>query len=271
MLGSIGFDFWAIEQAFNPLETILKSAQGYDVTGKDRGANVSSNTASTSSNQSSALQDAALQARISAATTNAQQLAAVRSAPSAYANAYTPIAINMPSFVGALHCLGEDLVEQAQGKLQDVLRADVEAALANATLLTSTNLAKFAPDEMKAKADDKVRSDTAALASAEKAQDVAVSSLSPTMSPDRIKGVQAALALAEKALAASPKSAYDVNLVKAWRQTLAKAQGRGAAAAKDDKPGFLSRKVIGPVPGWGVALGGGGLLVGLGFLVRKVL
>jgi hypothetical protein len=78
---------------------------------------------------------------------------------------------------------------------------------------------------------------------------------------------------------------YLAELVKQWTATANKAHGGAVASIDDettDKKGgkgkkaqvggsWWTRPVVGPVPGYGVAAGGAGAAVGLGFLVRSLL
>lgn len=95
----------------------------------------------------------------------------------------------------------------------------------------------------------------------------------------RIEAAEQALQAAARSAADSPKDTYKLALVRAWQATVNKAnagqivasdkaQGQGGGEVRGSGDSFWTKKVIGPVPGWGVAAGGVGV-VGLGALLLK--
>jgi hypothetical protein len=103
--------------------------------------------------------------------------------------------------------------------------------------------------------------------------------LDPDTAKKRSLAAEKALAEAIKNAQAAPKDPYRAALVAAWTATVNKAQSMSIMLAPS-KTGFpprmsqqedswLMRPVLGPVPGWGVAAGGVGLLALLGVVAKK--
>jgi hypothetical protein len=172
-----------------------------------------------------------------------------------------------------------DAAAAAAQALQDAIAADTTAALAMAQSLTSDALASAAPGSAASKSRAQASADHAALDQALAAQDRAAAKLPDTVSDKRVAAAQNALAVATKRLQAAPTETYAQNLVTAWTKIVAKTQNaeiRGKAddgkASKatidDDRPSWWTRKVLGPVPGWGVAAGLG---TGAVLLLRRLL
>lgn len=112
-------------------------------------------------------------------------------------------------------------------------------------------------------------SDAQAATTASAAQDSAGNGLEDAGVQKRIDAANVQLANAQKNATAKPKDAYTVAVAKAWTNVLAKLQG-GGDKSKDkggDSESWLTRRVIGPLPGYAV-------LVGLGvvaLVARKIL
>lgn len=151
----------------------------------------------------------------------------------------------------------------SDAKLKAVIAADVAASVAAARADVSAQ-AKSASAQV----------DKAAAEAAARAQDRAGSALSPTNSAQRAEAAEKALAQATAKAQASPKDAYAVALMKAWTATVNKANNVQLTADQPARPAegggesWLTRKVVGPVPGWGVAAGGVGLVGLIGLSLR---
>jgi hypothetical protein len=128
--------------------------------------------------------------------------------------------------------------------------------------------------------------DKAAASLASAAQERVASGLSSSAQEKRAAAADKALESAINRARSSPKDMYLAELVKQWTATSNKAHGGAVASVDDettDKKGkgkkgkgaevggsWWTRPVVGPVPGYGVAAGGAGVVVGLGFLVRRI-
>lgn len=153
---------------------------------------------------------------------------------------------------------------------REVLEADRNAAMAVARAKVSEQ-AKTPSLEV-----DQLAAQTAVAA-----QDRAGMNLDPETSKKRSREAEKALAEAIKNAQAAPKDAYRAALVAAWTATVNKAQSMSImlapsktglppqfTPAPEEKSWFM-RPVVGPVPGWGVAAGGVGLLAVLGIVVKR--
>lgn len=155
------------------------------------------------------------------------------------------------------------------------ISADATAASARATALTSAAIAQKAVGKQKAAADAKAAASQLVADSAAAAQDEASAALPAKLAPQRVAAARKALAAATAKLQSSPTDLYAQSLVKAWQQTLAKAQNaqitRGAsdvgALAAPKEESFLSRKIVGPVRVWHAGAGVG--VLGLGWVAVK--
>lgn len=92
----------------------------------------------------------------------------------------------------------------------------------------------------------------------------------------RAEAAQKALDAAAAAARNNPKDAYKVSLARAWVQLANVADNAQIKAADQPRGGdagggesFWTRRIIGPVPGWGVAAGGVGILGAVGLAVKK--
>lgn len=161
------------------------------------------------------------------------------------------------------------LAAEEQSKLTAALDADrkATAAIARADVAVKLNMPTKAADQGAAEV-------------AERAQDRAGAALSPAASAKRVTVAEDALEKAAAASQSDPKSAYKAALVRAWTKTANKANGitlvtsdsgRNISAGTARGGSWFTRPVVGPVPGWGVAVGGVGLLTGLGLFLRRVL
>lgn len=118
--------------------------------------------------------------------------------------------------------------------------------------------------------------DAAAAEVASRAQDRAGSVLGTDGQAKRAKAAEAALDRAIVNAQNKPKDRYAMALVKAWTATVNKAQNVQIVSAASSGPvpdtggigDFLSRRVVGPVPVWGVGLAGAGVL---GLLAKRYL
>lgn len=164
-------------------------------------------------------------------------------------------------------------VEQAQAEKK--LKADQEAALRAAVAADSSAASAIA----KASVSAKLKSASAAMD--QKAAEVAVSAqqqaaakLSGDASEVRAQVADKARAAAISAAQAAPNDAYKAALVDAWTSVIN--QSNNAAIVKKDQEAsapaqsgesFLTKKLIGPVPTWGVGVGA----VAAGLLAKRFL
>lgn len=168
---------------------------------------------------------------------------------------------------------GKDAAERAstneKASIEAATGADRAAvtAIAKAEVSALTKSASAAID--KDAAEDMVRR-----------QDRAASALSESGQRQRAAAAEDALSKAITAAQASPKDQFKLALMKAWRMTVNKAQsGAIASSASPSTPAsggdssvgvmaWLSRPAIGPVPNWGLAAGGVGIVA---LLAKKFL
>lgn len=155
-------------------------------------------------------------------------------------------------------------------KLDTAIAADVAASNAAAKAAVSAQL-KSASAQI----------DLMAAQSAIAAQDRAGAALSAESAELRVAAAEKQLELATQNAQATPKDGYKAALAAAWTQTVNKARnldiqaapargaGKGGGAGSEKEP-WLTRRVLGPVPGWGVVVGGGALATVLGYLVKKI-
>ena len=141
------------------------------------------------------------------------------------------------------------------------------------------------------------KKDAAAAAAAAAVADQAGIGLSPASVTSRLASASTMYANAKKNAAAKPNDGYLAAVAKAWTATLQKLQNTGGDGADggdggdggasgggkkgkgrgNDKSGggdqsesFWTRKVMGPLPGAAVVVGGVGLLGGLGYAVKRI-
>lgn len=143
---------------------------------------------------------------------------------------------------------------EAKRKLDAAIQADLNATLAMARAMASAQLKSPA-----------AATDATVAEAMGRAQDRAAAGLSAADNEKRVDAAEKALDAAAMAASANPKDVYKQALAKAWTQTINKAnygsitgpvrqpQGGGGGSS------WLTRPAVGPVPGWGVALGGAGL------------
>jgi len=168
--------------------------------------------------------------------------------------------------------------KEESDKVSAVINADVAAVVAAARSaisdLTKSNTAA---------------TDKAAAQIAASAQDRVAQGLSSSGQEKRADAADKALNVAINRSRSSPNDKYLAELVKQWTTVANKAHGGAVASVDDetsDKKGgkgkkgkgaavggdsWFMRPVVGPIPGYGVAIGGTGALVGLGLLAKKLL
>jgi hypothetical protein len=163
----------------------------------------------------------------------------------------------------------------AEAKAKASIAADANAASTAARAAVSAAAAKGVTSGYTPAAADAAAAQVAAAAAAR-----AGAGLPPEAQAARVAAAEKALGEATKQWQASPKDAYKAALVKAWEQTLQKAQN--AQIVSNDAPAqlqpqpqgggesWLTRKVVGPVPGWGVVAAGAVALGGVSLLVKRL-
>ena len=161
------------------------------------------------------------------------------------------------------------LAADDEAKVKAAMAADINAVTAAAKADVSAQLKS-----------PSAAVDAGAAAAAVAAQTRAGSVLSPAAAEQRARAAEAALAAATAKAQASPKDGYLLAVMKAWTATVNKAQNSqitstalvpttGAASGYDTGESWFMRPVLGPVPGWGVALGGAGTLGVVALAVKK--
>lgn len=168
-----------------------------------------------------------------------------------------------------------DEASAAEKKKLDVVKAaDERAAIAMANSMTSEGLAVSAPaGKSKTAAIAKASTDKRALEAAILAQDRAAEDLPVAVVKARVDAANVALDAAVQKQVATPTSTYAQNLVKAWQKIITKAK-YGEIVKRADAPitlyeSWWTRPAVGPVPGWGVAVGGVGMLGVIGLIVKR--
>jgi hypothetical protein len=164
--------------------------------------------------------------------------------------------------------------QTAEDQAKDKATAEEDARLYAATQadITASNSAAQAAVSAKLKSPS-MKKDAVLAAAAAAAQDAAGVNLSDASVKKRLDAANAMLANAKKNAAAKPNDGYLAAVVKGWTATVQKLQNSGGSADKSKKGGgesFWTRRVIGPIPGTGVVVGGVGLLAGLGIVVKKI-
>jgi hypothetical protein len=86
------------------------------------------------------------------------------------------------------------------------------------------------------------------------------------VSDDRVKVAEKQLADAQARAKTNPKDGYVMALVKAWSLVVDKLHG-GSKDAAADSESWLTRRVLGPLPGYGVLVLGIGLVVLVGMII----
>lgn len=162
----------------------------------------------------------------------------------------------------------EKLAADDEKKAQAAIAADLAAS--NAAARAETSAALKQPS---------AAVDASAAQTAAAAQDRAAADLSPSASEKRAAAADKALKDATASAQASPKDGYKAALVRAWTTTANKAHNvsivssEGGKGKKGDKSGgesWFTRRVVGPIPGYGVVVGGVGILGILGLVIKKV-
>lgn len=153
-----------------------------------------------------------------------------------------------------------------QGKLNAAIQADLNASNAVAQADVSAQLKSAS-----------AKNDAAIAAQAAAAQDAAGAGLSPDSVSKRLDAANKSLAFAQKQAKAASKDGYKAAIVKAWTATVNKLQNAPSGssdAGKSDKEksqeGWLTRRVLGPIPGYGILVLGVGFLGGIGIAVKKI-
>lgn len=157
--------------------------------------------------------------------------------------------------------------DKKQAEADKVIAADraLVAAIARARLVKS---AQGDADVTKAKAAQATAAQNLSFEASEQRRKALV---------DSIATFETALQKAKDASAASPKDAKKQvaadlaqYFVEAARGVLASLDGKTAEVAAKSKPGFFTRPVIGPVPGWAVLSIGAGLLGAVGYIGYRI-
>ena len=159
----------------------------------------------------------------------------------------------------------------AEGK-----QAEGKTAAETATKLDAAIQADRDASNAAAKADvsAQLRSKTAAADAVAAKKAAAVQDAAET-SQARIDAADQMLATVMKNAKAKPKDGYQAALLRAWTVTAAKAHGNVAGDAggkvKDaNQEPWLTRRVVGPIPGYGVVVGSVMLAGVLGLIVTKI-
>ena len=153
--------------------------------------------------------------------------------------------------------------------LDAAITADLAASSALAAALASAAFAKDERGQALAQA-NKMAADIALST-----QDVAGAKVPAALVPQRVDKAQAQLAAAVAKLQAAPGDAYAQGLVKAWTQTLNKAQNGQIVKSAPDGPrqqvqeGWLTQKGLLGLPNYGVVAGGAGLAGAVWYAVKK--
>lgn len=140
--------------------------------------------------------------------------------------------------------------------------------------ITATNKAAQAAVSAQLKSAS-ARKDATDAATAAAVAEQAGAGLSDASVQLRVSAANALMTTAKKNAAAKPSDGYLAAVAKAWTATVQKLQNSdGGGKGKKDKDSsgesWLTRRVIGPIPGYGVLVGGAGLLGGLGIVVKKI-
>ena len=120
------------------------------------------------------------------------------------------------------------------------------------------------------------KKDAADAQSAAQAADAAGAGLSDASVASRLSAAKVLLDTAKKNAAAKPSDGYLAAVAKAWTATVSKLQnassddGGGKKGKQDSSDSWFTRRVIGPIPGAGVLVGGVALVAGLGIVVKRV-
>jgi hypothetical protein len=149
-------------------------------------------------------------------------------------------------------------------KLEAVIAADMDASNAAARADVSAQL--------KSKT---AAGDASAAKKAAAVQDQAGAGLPPEAVKQRTAAAEKMLATVSKNAKAKPKDGYQKALVKSWTATVKKIQTSGSgpdSMVKDEaqQESWMTRRVVGPLPGYAVVVGGLGLAGVLGLVVRKL-
>lgn len=180
---------------------------------------------------------------------------------------------------GALATYGVSAYEQE--KKEKDSKADQDKKL------SAVIAADYAASEAAAKADVSAQLkgasagiDAVAAQNAAAAQDSAgMAGLSPDSAKKRADEADKALATAIKEAQSKPKDGYAQAKVRAWQATVNKAHstaimsagsGTGGAGGSSSGDSWLTRRVAGPVPGYGVLAIGAGVLAAVGVVVKKM-
>ncbi len=176
--------------------------------------------------------------------------------------------------------------ELAKGgiSLYETDKAEKKASADDKAKLAAAVAADIAASTAAAKAESSVQTkaasaevDKAAAEAAGRAQGRAGAALPPALAPQRAEAAEKQLAAATALAQKNPKAPYAVALMKAWTATVNKANNTQISTAdavpKASEAGesWLTKPAIGPVPGWGVAAGGVGLMGILGLVLKRVL
>ncbi len=164
-------------------------------------------------------------------------------------------------------------------------KAEKKASADDKAKLTAVIAADIAASTAAAKAESAVQTkassaevDKVAAEAAGRAQDRAGAALPASLAPQRVEAAEKQLAAATAQAQKNPKAPYAVALLKAWTATVNKANNTQISSADvaprrtgEGGESWLTRPVVGPVPGWGVAAGGVGLAAVLGLVLRRVM
>ena len=154
--------------------------------------------------------------------------------------------------------------KEGASKLDAAIAADRDAANAAAKADVSAQL--------KSKT---AKADVDAAAKAVAKADSAGADLSPDGSAARAAAAEKMLATMQKNAKAKPKDGYQAALLKAWTATVDRIHGNVAADAggkgkhDENQESWLQSRVLGPVPGYGVLVGGFALVGVLVLLLKR--
>lgn len=181
---------------------------------------------------------------------------------------------------GGLATAGVSAAEQSKKDDADKADQDKKVKAATAADVTAANAMAQADISAAGKLPS-ASIDAQAAQMAVSADDTAGAALSADGQKQRAAAADSTLAMVVKAAQAKPTDAHQAALVKAWTAIANKAHsgaisGDGGKGGKD-KSGFdgygggswWTKPAVGKIPGYGVVLGGVGILGALGLVVKK--
>jgi len=163
------------------------------------------------------------------------------------------------------------------GSMLEQSQAEKKTTAESATKLDAAIQADRDASNAAAKADvsAQLKSKTAA-ADAAAAKKAAAVQDAAEMSQARTDAADQMLATVTKNAEAKPKDGYRAALLRAWIVTAAKAHGTvpggeaGKGKADKDQESWWTRRVLGPIPGYGIVVGSVAVVGVLGLVVKKI-